>query len=147
MDVVQKARERYEQIKAQIEAADAARPEFERLGAFLKEADEIGSQLGSPETKQHEAPAIQNARSRAFGMDGELTGAMAEKVLEMYGPGLHVNAILERLYEAGWKGSGDRKKDYKNLFNNLNGKPKRFRKVAMATFELIKEEVETEQGR
>ena len=142
MDVVEKARERHAQLKAQIEAAESMRPEFERLEAFLKQADEIEQQLAADDMNTAKFP-----RSRAFGGDGEMTGDMAAKVLETHGPRLHIDRILDGLYEDGWVGSKIRKKDYKNVYQNLSSKPKRFRSLGGATFEIIREETKTEQGR
>lgn len=50
---------------------------------------------------------------------------------------MHVNSILDHLYSAGWQGSGDRRKDYKNLFTNLLTKPKRFKKLGKGLFERL----------
>src|ERR1017187_205071 len=99
MDIVEKIRERHVQLKAQMEAAEAARPEFERLEAFLKQADEFERQLAAGVSNM---VAKSGLKSRAFGGDGEMTADMAAKVLEKYGPQLHIDRILEGLYEDGW---------------------------------------------
>jgi len=66
-----------------------------------------------------------------------MTSDLADWVLLVHGPRLHLNIILDRMIEEGWKGSGDRRKDWKNLFNNLNGKKKRFRNVGKNVWERI----------
>jgi hypothetical protein len=63
---------------------------------------------------------------------------MAEKVLDEFGPTLPILDIISRLKKAGWRGSGDERKDYKNIYTTLSTKPKRFRNVGMATFERVK---------
>jgi hypothetical protein len=44
------------------------------------------------------------------------------------------------MVEEGWKGSGDRRKDWKNLFNNLSSKKKRFRNVGRNMWECVEGE-------
>jgi hypothetical protein len=143
VDVIQKARERHAALKAQIEAIDAIRPEFERLGEFLRQFAEVERQFSPTGPVAINVP--QQATTRVYGQAGELTADLIDRVLETYGPKMHIKAIQDRMYELGWQGSGAKQKDYKNLFENMNSKPKRFRNVGMATFEQVKEK--TEQGR
>jgi hypothetical protein len=60
---------------------------------------------------------------------------MAGVVLDKFGPRLPIMDIMTRLKEAGWRGSGDERKDYKNVYTILSTKPHRFRNVGGAVFE------------
>jgi hypothetical protein len=134
MDVIETAKARYAELKAQIEAADAIRPDFERLREFLKTADEIKQQhLTRRRAAKDSIVSYVLQRPPA-----EDTSNMAEKVLDEFGPTLPILDIISRLREAGWRGSGDERKDYKNIYTTLSTKPKRFRNVGMATFERVK---------
>ena len=142
MDLLEKARQRHAELKATIDAADAVRPEYERLSAFLRQAEELERQFQTPLTDAGRTvvESIVRQRVKVFGVEGEHTSDMVEKILKTHGPKLHIKRIQDLLYGSGWKGSGDQNKDYKNIFENLNSKRKRFRNLGRATFELVMEE-------
>jgi len=144
MDILEKVRHRHAELKATIDAADAMRPEYERLSTFLRQAEEIERQFRIP---LNVVESSVGQRMKVFGGDGEHTSDMIEKILNNHGPRLHVKQIQDLLYRGGWKGSGDRHKDYKNVYQNISDKPKRFRKLAMATFEPVSESEKNEHGR
>lgn len=135
MDVIETAKARHAELKAQLDAADVVRPEFQKLEAFLRTADEIKKQhlAGRRAAKDNVIAYVLQQRPPA-----EDTSNMAEKILDKFGPTLPILDIISRLKEAGWRGSGDERKDYKNIYTTLSTKPKRFRNVGMATFERIK---------
>lgn len=152
-DLIQKARERYSELTKIMEAAQAAGPEYQELGIFLKMANAVEKRF-TPET--HPGAAVDEstgAKPSALASrvqkispfprpplqrDGvNMTSNLADWVLQVHGPRLHLNMILDRMIEEGWKGSGDRRKDWKNLFNNLNGKKKRFRNVGKNVWERV----------
>jgi|SRR5580692_11053376 hypothetical protein len=134
MDVIETAKARHAELKAQLEAADMVRPEFQRLEEFLKTAEELKKQhLARRRADKDNVVAYVLQRPPA-----EDTSNMAEKVLDQFGPTLPILDIISRLKEAGWRGSGDERKDYKNIYTTLSTKPKRFRNIGSATFERVK---------
>lgn len=133
MDVIETAKARYAELKTQIEAADAVRPEFQKLEEFLKTAEELKQQHSARRRADKDSIVSFVLRPPA-----EDTSNMAEKVLDQFGPKLPILDIISRLKEAGWRGSGDERKDYKNIYTTLSTKPKRFRNIGMATFERVK---------
>lgn len=152
-DLIQKARERYAELARIMETAQAAAPEFQELRVFLEMADTVKKRF-TPETNRGAAAeegagtdssAFSSRAQKAAPIprpplkrDGvNMTSDLADYVLRVHGPRLHLNDILAHMIEEGWKGSGDHKKDWKNLFNNLNGKKKRFRNVGQNTWERV----------
>jgi len=73
-----------------------------------------------------------------YGKPGDFTADRVERILRQHGA-LHVEQIIPLLKDSGWPGSGDVRKDYKNIFSNLSTKPDRFRKVDKGTFDLATE--------
>ncbi len=110
------------------EEAEKIEGEAAKLEAFKTLALEIGKPING----------ATSARIVAFGKPGEWTADMAEKILKENQP-LRIEEIIRLLKKAGWKGSGDDKKDYKNLHTNLSTKPKRFRSVSRGLFGLAEE--------
>ena len=100
--------------------------EADRLEALKALAMEVGKPEQSIE------PPI------TYGKPGEYTADRVERILRQHGP-LHVDQIVPLLIASGWPGSGDVRKDYKNIFSNLSTKPKRFRSVDKGTFDLVTE--------
>lgn len=136
MDVVAKARQRVTQLEA----------ELLELKEFLGAADRIDQRLTQPSAQKSKKPLGHAAKLEGNGARppqivvpqvrssaANRTADMAEEVLRVRGD-LHVNGILDRLYELGWKSSGDRKKDYKSLHIALASKPQRFRAVGKGIF-------------
>jgi hypothetical protein len=73
-----------------------------------------------------------------YGKPGDFTADRVERILRQHGA-LHVEQIVPLLKASGWPGSGDDRKDYKNIFSNLSTKPDRFRRVDKGTFDLATE--------
>jgi hypothetical protein len=80
-----------------------------------------------------------NDEPPAFGRLGEPTADMIEDILRRHVEPLHIDEITRLLKEAGWKGSGNAKKDYKNIHTNLSTKPKRFQSPKRGYFGLAEE--------
>lgn len=92
----------------------------------------LAIQVGKPFTIQNIEPPV------TYGKPGDFTADRVEHILREHGP-LHVEQIIPLLKASGWPGSGDVRKDYKNIFSNLSTKPKRFRSVGKSTFDLVTE--------
>lgn len=133
MDVLEKARERHAELKAQIEAADAARPELERLEKFLKTAEELQREYLTGRRAVSYPPVRASVQ-----LPSAMTSNMIERILDEFGPQLQIKEIIIRLRRAGWRGSGDERRDYKNIFTILTTKPRRFRNIGGAVFERVR---------
>lgn len=121
--------------------ADQLNEEANRLTGLL----ELAKEIGEPVMPSALAPyASTNPGSGFFVRPPELTGEMVEEILRSNGRPMHVQEIITALHESGWRGSGDDRKDYKNVFANLTSKPKRFNPLGMSKFELL--DTETEGG-
>jgi hypothetical protein len=64
-----------------------------------------------------------------------MTAELADYVLQVHGPKLHLGKILGHMRAEGWAGAGDPAKDLKNLYNNLWAKKDRFRNVGKNIWE------------
>jgi hypothetical protein len=133
MDVLEKARERHAELKAQIEAADAVRPELERLERFLKTAEELRREYLTGRRSVTFPPVHVTLQ-----LPSAVTSNMIERILDEFGPQLQIKEIIIHLKRAGWRGSGDERRDYKNIFTNLTTKPHRFRNIGGAVFERVR---------
>jgi hypothetical protein len=76
-------------------------------------------------------PPLKNAHGTV------MTADLAEYVLKVHGPRLHLNKIIELMRSEGWGGSGDARRDYKSTYQNLKDKNKRFRNVGKNIWELV----------
>lgn len=142
MDLIAQSRQRIGQLEK----------ELKELREFLSTADRIGKRLAPrPGGQAAPKPASQPAKSKAPPPKPQPqvakvspqvqqprpianpTADMAEVILSAQGP-LHVEKLLDELYKKGWKSSGERRKDYKNLHIALAAKPQRFRAVGQGVF-------------
>jgi hypothetical protein len=125
-------RRRHSELKTIIASADAVREEFRRLElamAMLERAEQILS--GGP-LPLNVTPFGRRGNNSDSGLD---TVDVIESVLGA--EAVHLKDIQSRMYEAGWGGSGDRHKDYKNLHQSLRSKPKRFKRVDRAIYAVV----------
>jgi len=142
MDLIQKARDRFDELTKIMNAADSARQEWQELRAFLDTAEMVRKRLDPAKvtTTAQVPPAllVPPIARPPLQKDGVNQSAdLADYVLQVHGPQLHLNAILDHMIEEGWQGSGNRRKDWKNLFNNLSSKKKRFRNVGGNTWKRV----------
>jgi hypothetical protein len=123
--------------------AQSHNAEWQQLKSFLNQVDYVAQFFDekkkpaspTPEAPSADAkpkrPALKNARGVV------MTADLAEYVLKVHGPRLHLNKIIEFMREEGWEGSGDAHRDYKSTYQNLNDKKKRFRNVGENIWELV----------
>lgn len=112
-----------------LEEATKQAEKLEYEAAKLEALKALALEIGKPINR------AASARIVAFGKPGEWTADMAEEILKKTQP-LRIEQIIHLLKKAGWRGSGDDKKDYKNVHTNLSTKPKRFRSVSRGLFAL-----------
>lgn len=145
MDLIAQSRQRVAELEK----------ELKELRDFLSTADRIGKRLAprpnvqpapkpAPQAAKPKAPPPKPAAKQPIPTKGVAqvqpprptanpTADMADTILRAHGQ-LHVEKILDELYKKGWKSSGDRRKDYKNLHITLSSKPQRFRAVGGSVF-------------
>ena len=142
-DLIEKSRRRLAEVSKIIDAARAVESEFNLLSAFLLQVDAVRKRLepGTSDSAQPHTQTTSGPERPQLQKDGvNQTAELADYVLRVYGPRIRLNDILDRLAEEGWKGSGNRRKDWKNLYNNLSSKKKRFRNVGKNVWERVSEE-------
>lgn len=115
-----------------IEESEAERSELRNLAELLEKYE---PKLAAPSQLQI---AIRAAES-AFGprkIKTENSSDIAYQALAGRGE-LHINDIIAAMREAGWQGSGDARKDYKNIHQLLASNTKRFSGTNRGYFQRI----------
>jgi hypothetical protein len=140
-DLIERSRKRFEALDLIVKQAQAVGEEYHKLRSFLEQADQVAQLLdpkksvppspaSSKDTKPHKPP-LKNAHGTV------MTADLAEYVLKLHGPRLHLNKMIELMHTEGWEGSGDARRDYKSAYQNLNDKKKRFHNVGENIWELV----------
>ena len=99
MDIIEKAQQRYAELAEVVENAKRARSEMALLKEFMRQARSL-----FPE--EFPAPTEVKEDQRAQPPDSTYsTSSMAEYVLKVYGPRLHINEILAKMRVEKWSGT------------------------------------------
>jgi hypothetical protein len=142
-DLVQKARERFAELTKIIEAAQAVGQEWSELNSFLNQVETVRKRLEPQTGKDSEPerlpePRVARPARPPLQKDGvNMTADLAEFVLAVHGPKMHLEDVLKHMLEEGWVGTGDHARDLKNLYNNLWAKKERFRNVGKNIWERV----------
>lgn len=139
--VIELAQERFAELSQILTRANEVREEWLELKAFLENAEQVQQRLDPsgavprflPAQTVDMPPALRPVVIKRMEKSTEL----ADYVLRNHGPQLHVTEVLERMSANGWIGSGDARKDYKNIHQLLASKPKRFRSLGKGMFERL----------
>lgn len=138
MDIIEKAQQRYAELAEVVENAKRARSEMALLKEFMRQARSL-----FPE--EFPAPTEVKEDQRAQPPDSTYsTSSMAEYVLKVYGPRLHINEILAKMRVEKWSGTGDAAKDKKTLYNGMSVKKDRFKNVGRNIWELTETKTASE---
>jgi hypothetical protein len=143
-DLIARSRKRYEQLDRLMEEARLHNDEYQQLKQFLYQVDQVAKLFepkpepapepvplsGAVATKIPKPP-LKNAHGTV------MTADLAEYVIRVHGPSLHINKIIEFMRGEGWEGSGDPRRDYKSVIQNLKDKTKRFRNIGKNVWELV----------
>src|SRR6266487_6569999 len=123
---IEEARDEFERLSNVIAQADAVRPRWNDLKSLLDLAEKLGT------SNSHSPTPTQSGDVSDQGIDpfvsevkpNRFTSAAAEVALRS--GQLHMRDLLRRMHEGGWVGSGDDKRDKKNVYNTL-AQSKRFK--------------------
>jgi hypothetical protein len=99
------------------------RAELAELETFVRVAAKLESAEDTYSTDDLRRPPLQDSCN------------LAERVLAASGP-LHLRDLVARMIEQGWRSSGNRRLDYKNMHNNLSAQRARFRNLGRSVFSL-----------
>jgi hypothetical protein len=103
-----------------------------QLDRLVERFDKASQTLPPPKQEPKiEKPALKNAHGVV------MTADLAEYVIRVHGPRLHINKIIDGMRAEGWPGSGDPRRDYKSVIQNLKDKIKRFRNIGKNVWELV----------
>jgi hypothetical protein len=140
-NLIKTARKRFSELTEVLRAADDVRKEWQELKDFLEIADKIERRLDptrEPSALPVDSPLAPTPRAVTVKRT-ENSLEIADYVFAVHGPELHVDEVLGFMLETGWVGSGDRRKDYKNIHQLLASKPTRFRSLGKGRFERVED--------